>query len=493
MNIFRRIMATVLCSAMVVGVVIVAVNHQIDEKQQYVEYSDSVIIWYTDEAMTDYLSACAVAFNKKYDIRVIPQYHTGLNYIEDIYDASVRGKQKPDLFIVSNDALEKAYLSGVASQIQDSSALVNENHFPVAAMNAVSYHGDVVAYPYYFETSVLLFNQSYMKESAKNLIIAEKTDDDMETDESADNTVTTSVEAEDISEEEIVAKVEEMLPTTFEELLNFADHYDAPGNVESVFKWDVADVFYNYFFVGNYLNLGGPCGDDPEQMDVYNMDAIKAMQVYQDLNQFFSFETEGLSYQSVIDEFIQGKLVMTTATSDVIKKLEEAQKDGSFNYEYALTEIPDLNDTMQTKSMSVTNTIAINGYSDKRDKADQFAKYLLEEAAGLYEKTGKLPCESALGNSDEKIAVFYKEYAQSAPVPKMMVTSNFWVELEIMFSEIWSGKPVSVCMKDFAEMMMEQITGAETELEYIEPPKEEEETMEYLDEEAAKEAAKKEE
>ena len=40
------------------------------------------------------------------------------------------------------------------------------------------------------------------------------------------------------------------------DILTFANSYDAPEQVEAVFKWDVADIFYNYFFVGNYIDVG---------------------------------------------------------------------------------------------------------------------------------------------------------------------------------------------------------------------------------------------
>ena len=488
MSIFQRVLSTILCSCMVLYVVFAGVNQQINNEEPTITNGESVVIWYTDEVMTDYLSACAVAFHEKYDVRVIPQLHSGLEYLESVYDASVRGEDVPDLYIISNEALEKAYLAGLASEITDMQGVVNTKNFPVAALNAVSYDGIIVGYPYYFETSVLLYNQSYIYESAKNLLMAAETNDDS-TGEVEDNQAASKVT--EVSEEEIQNKISEMLPTTFDGLLSFANDYDAPANVETVFKWDVSDIFYNYFFVGNYLNVGGSCGDDPEQIDIYNLDAIKAMQVYQDMNQFFAFETEDLTYDSVIQEFIEGKVVLTTATSDVIKRLDSAKEEGAFTYEYGLKEIPDLNEEMQTKSMSVTNTLVINGLSDKQDAANLFATYLIdEEISSLYQKTGKIPSRTSAAVADEKTKVFYEEYSESAPVPKMMVTSNFWVELEITFSNIWSGKGVSKCMQSLSEMIMEQVTGAEYEEEYIDEPTEET-TIEYLDEEVEREAAKK--
>ena len=53
-----------------------------------------------------------------------------------------------------------------------------------------------------------------------------------------------------------------LIPKTIDDIRNFADEYNAPETVESVFRWDVSDFFYNYFFAGNYITVGGSCGDD---------------------------------------------------------------------------------------------------------------------------------------------------------------------------------------------------------------------------------------
>ena len=78
-------------------------------------------------------------------------------------------------------------------------------------------------------------------------------------------------------------RVPGLVPATFEALLTFAESYDAPQNVEAVFKWDVEDIFYNYFFAGNYMDIGGMCGDSKDSVDIYNEEAIRALMVYQDL------------------------------------------------------------------------------------------------------------------------------------------------------------------------------------------------------------------
>ena len=118
------------------------------------------------------------------------------------------------------------------------------------------------------------------------------------------------------------------VPQTIEDILAFADGYNAPEQVEAVFSWDVSDVFYNYFFLGNYVNVGGRGGDDETQIDIYNLDAIRCLEAYQELTQYFSIDPEEVSYESVAQDFLDGKLVFTIATTDMVSRLEQASADG---------------------------------------------------------------------------------------------------------------------------------------------------------------------
>lgn len=498
MSISKRMVSVVLCICLVACAVLFGKAPEAEELPEEI-VGDSVVVWYADESMTDYISAMAVAFHEEYDIRVIPQLQSGLEYVESIYDASVTDETAtPDVFIISNEALEKAYLTGLADVISDPDSVVNTEHFPQTAINAVTYENKLVGYPYYFETSVLLYNRSYIYEMAKNQLLAETTDESAagggEITVSDETSTEETSTAEEVTEEDIEARIVELIPLTFEELLAFANEYDAPAAVDGVFKWDVSDIFYNYFFAGNYMNVGGPCSDTPEEVDIYNLDAIKAMQIYQSLNQFFSFEANDMKYASVIEEFMAGKMVYTTATSDIIKTLDAAKEEGTFAFDYGLMEIPDLNEELQTKNLSVTNTVVVNGFSDGKEDANKFASYLTSKAAeSLYEKTGKIPALTKEACKDERTAVFYREYENSVPAPKMMVTSNLWVQLEVTFTEVWNGAGVSRSLQNLSEMIMSQINGADYEEEFIEEPKEEEETVEYLDEEAEREAALQEE
>ena len=72
---------------------------------------DTLQFWYTDESLTDYIEGAAVAFYEKYDVRIEPVLASSQEFLEAVYQASLEEDQAvPDLFLVTNDCLEKAYL-----------------------------------------------------------------------------------------------------------------------------------------------------------------------------------------------------------------------------------------------------------------------------------------------------------------------------------------------------------------------------------------------
>ncbi len=400
---------------------------------------ETIHLWYTDAALTDYLNSKAVSFYEATDIRVEPMLVSGLEYLEVINRASVQEQEEaPDVFILTNDSLEKAYLAGLATELENISDLANSTHYSQAAQNAVSYHGKYLGYPLYFETSALLYNKTYL---------------------------------EQIVAEEELSSADALIPSSIADILNFADQYSTPENVEYFFRWDVSDIFYNYFFIGNYISVGGAAGDHSEEIDIYNEDAIASLSVYQDLNQFFSIDTKETNYDTIMQEFLEGKTIYTIATSDCMKKLEEAKENGEFAYEYGIANIPDINAELMTKGMSVTNALVVNGYSKHKEAAGRFIEYLAKEDGNeLYEKTGKLPARIQAQYANNNMVAFSQNYVKSAPIPKMVETSNFWVELEICFAKVWSGEDANAELKALSEQIKTQLAGEPVTEEVLQTP-----------------------
>ena len=472
---------------------------------------ETLYLWYTDEALTDYLNSVAVAYNDyQEEARVIPVYTSGAEYLETINQASLHSEEVPDLYIVGNDSLEKAYLAGLASEIRvPEGVLPLKNYYTDTSIHAATYHEKQIGYPFYFETSSFLYNRTYLEDWARAQLEAERdvaeaeaaeaalaqngpeeeaeaqeeNPDGAGSAEGAENAETGDLTGDAIGEEEVAARVAEVLPETIDDILAFADVYDAPEQVEAIFKWDVSDIFYNYFFVGNYIDVGGPAGDRDDSINIYNENAIRCMRVYQNLNQFFSIDTEEISYAGILQDFIDGKIVYTVVTTDALAKIEEAKANGEFQYEYGTSLIPDVNEELVSKSLSVTQCVVINGYSEHKDMANDFAVYLsCYNADNLYDRTGKMPARTGVDFENGNVQAFIAEYEKSAPNPKMIGTSNYWVEMEIAFARIWVGNDANAELKSLSEKIMTQIRGEEYTEEYIDVPEETPEEEEYTDE-----------
>lgn len=497
---FKKRLAAVLSVSIVAGLVWYAGMSKLTVKEAKEEsffmHKDTLNLWYTDENLTDYLNSAAVAYNEKYNVRIVPHLTTGRDYLEEIHTYSIEEEEVPDLYIVSNDSLEKAWLSGLASEIQDEKGICTTEYFPQTALDAVTYKEKKVAYPFYYETSVLLYNKTYLEQHAESLIQAERDAAEGEaameavnaaSDEELENgQVETEGESGAVSDEELRAEIEsrvaEMLPKNMDELLVFADSYDAPAQMESIFKWDVTDIFYSYFFSGKYMIVGGEAGDRTENIDIYNQNTIDCLKVYQNLNQFFSIDTKQVDYADIIQEFMDGKILYTIATSDAVATLEAAKEEGTFSYDYGVTLVPNPSADLEGRSLSVTNGIVINGYSRHKEQANGFASFLLNEFSdNLYDRTGKLSSSSKVSYENESLNGYMREYERSIPIPKMIETSNFWVELEIAYTNIWDGNEVNITLKELSEQIKSQLSGEPVTEEYIEEP--EETTEEYWEEE----------
>ena len=157
---------------------------------------------------------------------------------------------------------------------------------------------------------------------------------------------------------------------------------------------------------------------------------------------------------------MEGKIVFTVATTDAIAKLEKAKLEGTFAYEYNMAPIPQVSDLLTSRSLSVTNAIVINGYSKKNDMANAFATFLMEgQGTDFYQSTNKIASRSDLVYELPAINASLEEYANSIPMPKMMQTSNFWAQLEIAFTQIWTGSDVNEILSQLQDFILQQISN----------------------------------
>lgn len=478
----KRIIATAAVIAMAAAAVYgstqeMSQTQDTGDRLQLFRGKETIYCWYSDESLSGYINAAAVSFGEQNRVRVIPVLTSDSEYLEAINQETLHSDQIPDIYLLSSDSLEKAYLAGLASKVPDTEGICDTDHFSPAALAAVTYHDKIIGYPVYFDTSALVYNEDYLKTWATQQAekeLAGSSDNDepvgegeeiIEEDSLPEDQTTEQAAADEAAvnalAEQYFAKA---LPATVDDLLNIADTFDAPEGVEGVMKWDVNNIFYNYWIVGNYMIVGGDPGDDRNDININNPETIQCLEVYKALNQFFFIESDTVTYDSVIQYFIDGKTMFTIGTTDVVKRLEDAKADGSLTFNYGIARMPDVSAELQSRSLSVTGAAVINGYSEHKELADRFAAYLAEGYSdGLYERSGKMPASlHAAENADNgALTVFADEYADSVSLPKMLETGNFWMQLEVLFSKVWNGEDVTTLVEQLAGTIAEQVGSTE--------------------------------
>lgn len=404
----------------------------------YQPHADRLILWYTDEGMTDYYTAIAVEYMEETGVSITPVLKSGIDYLEEVNDTAAEDKEMPDIFALSNAALSEAHILGLIDETPALSEYVNEDRFPETTIRAVTSRGRKVAYPIYYETAFLICNKSYLKAYAKDQIEANRAQeaaDSMEPGAEPEDT-------EDATIEEVEEMAESYIPKDFSSLCEFADNYDAPDGVKAVLGWDTEDVFYNYYVLGESIDLAGEYGDDADSLNVLNDESIGCMREYKSLADFFSLTEENISYADIRDGFVRGEFVFAVVGSDVLPALDQAVSGGLFTWEYEICPLPQVIDSVKASPLSVTQTLCVNKKSKKGADAERFAQYAADSkrAKLLYDRAGHLMPAYHKGEIHYGDRAVQGEYEDSIPVPKLPVLSDFWMKVELAFMDVRAGE-----------------------------------------------------
>ena len=108
----------------------------------------------------------------------------------------------------------------------------------------------------------------------------------------------------------------------------------------------------------------------------------------------------------------------------------------------------------------MTGAVVVNGYTTHKQLANEFAIYLVTQCADdLYQKTGKISANALTEVDNGAVSIFHSSYANSASLPKMMETGNFWIQLEVLFSKVWNGADVEEQLDELDSQIRAQISA----------------------------------
>lgn len=338
----------------------------------YRETSADVVFWYEDASYQSFFETAAALYFEKTGIKVAVECRDTIDYLGDIYDATMRDQGFPDVYLLPGDSLEQAYLYG----------LVAENEKGVAgadvlpnAVAASTYEGKLLGYPLSFNTCVFIFQSDYFGDA----------------------------------------------PQSLQSIIDYSNQNDQQENVEFLMEWDVNDAFYDFPFISNSVTF--------EKAESGSTNVIYNEELYQqDLEYFeqilvsFSVDAEKVTEDRIVQNFKAGRTLSAIIDTDSLHKLE--------GYSYSLMKMPNLSDTLTASSCATTDLLVVNDFSPKGRAASDFAHFATVAMADrLYGMTGHF---SVIPREEETWVdqVAYDAYGSAVLVPSSQDTRNFWVELE---------------------------------------------------------------
>ena len=109
----------------------------------------------------------------------------------------------------------------------------------------------------------------------------------------------------------------------------------------------------------------------------------------------------------MISDFNEGKTLCAIVDSDSLTKLEGT--------DHEIRELLALNDTLQASSAALTDLVVVNDFSEKKEKAADFAEYVTLTMSGELHGLGGHYSVKLSEDADEKEQIAYQDYENADP------------------------------------------------------------------------------
>lgn len=337
-----------------------------------------LIFWYGDASYEKFFERAAKEYYEDTGKVVSVRYRDSFDYLNDVYQATMKEQEQPDAYLLGSDELEEAYLYGLAAE--NTARDIYADCVAAKAVEASTYREKMYGYPLSYNTCIFAYQNGYFENQ----------------------------------------------PESVQSIIDYAIDNDPPENVQYLLEWDVNDPFYDFPFVSNSVSF--------EKKEVANMAISYDEEMYNaDLEYFaqilesFSMDAQRVSEESVLQDFRDGTTLCAILDSDTVAQLK--------GVDCTITGMLPLNETLEAYSAAQTELVLVNDFSEKKTEAADFAEYLtLTMSEELHALGGHYSVK--LGeNADATERMLYETYENSILVPDSQDAKEFWVTLKETISQ----------------------------------------------------------
>lgn len=241
-------------------------------------------------------------------------------------------------------------------------------------------------------------------------------------------------------------------PSTFEEILEFAETYNDFAAGKYTMAWQVDDSYHNYFFLTAFgMELFGSDMLDYKSPG-WDTDAVTdAIDFYRSLRKkLFDVNVADATWDASVAAFQRGEVPFTISGPWAVA---DAVTNG---VNFGVTKIPTINGN-QPRCFSGNIVAAVSSYSMNMDAANAFVEFLASEegAAILYAVKGTMTARkdisSVPGLKDDVYMKGFQEQAPYAdPMPIIPEMAQAWDAIKNLFTFTWDNMLTSKEAQDKA-------------------------------------------
>ena len=282
--------------------------------------------------MTGYLYDCAKKYYEESGIAVDVVLKDSLGFVESIYQTSMDDAGYPDIYMIQNDSLGKAYLYGLAAENEDADVFRADD--AGNAVTASSCGGKMYAYPLTFHTPVFVYRSDVFATA----------------------------------------------PASVEQIFAMAQNDELGLIAGNLIEWNVADEFYDFPFVGESFSVDE---NDMGKLSVTTDEARYAEELafFGGLTETIDLDTETMTRKQVLDDFNSGATL-----SAIIDSWDLGAVNGDTCQVAAL---PAMNDTLSMRGGSYTELLVVKA-------ADFASYVTTEAMGDFEAQTGHIPVKGSV-------------------------------------------------------------------------------------------------
>lgn len=407
MKIIKRLISVTMVCVMLISVTACGVTDRDEEARKLdIETPVTINVWYDNKDYERYLNTVASGLKAANNlITVNPVYIEAQDIIDTLYTETVRNNNAPDVYLMSSENSDKAYLLGLMLENDSYGDIYNENIYGKAAIKSASYKGKLYGYPVSFDMPVMVYNKKYAS----------------------------SVDS-------------------YDEIKQISDNYQVTEenqNITKVFDFDASDMLINYPYVGRYMDIGG---DVSENADIFTIDELnfkRALKEYASLKKTFGIDRNESTHDSCLDEFTQNKLLYTIVNTSDLKKIDDS------GVTYGIIPVPYLLEGLESVPMSITTLAVVNPYTSDISVAKTVARAIsYDYAADMQALSGHVSARADLIKKGRKADntdynMLHDIYSDSIVKAKYVGVQNIYTRYEILIHQIWDGKNVDDAYNEF--------------------------------------------